>query len=98
MRTTDEYIAMLKECNEELRLKFGVTSLCLFGSVARNEQHEGSDVDVCVDMQPNLFQHVALKRYLEKYLGVPVDVIRRHRNMNPFLKSQIEKDGIFVFS
>lgn len=98
MKTKNEYIAMLNECHEELQSLFGVTSLCLFGSVARDEQHEGSDVDVCVDMQPNLFQHVALKRYLEKYLGTSVDVIRRHRNMNPYLKSEIERDGIFVFS
>lgn len=98
MRTKDEYIEILKQCATVLRTHFGVSSLRLFGSVAREEQQETSDVDVCVEMKPDLFLHVELKRYLEEKLGCPVDVIRMHRNMNDFLKRQIEKDGIFVLS
>lgn len=79
-----------------LRSYFGVTSLRIFGSVARNEQKEGSDVDVCVDMKPNLFLHVELKKFLEEQLGCPVDVVRLHKNMNDFLRRQIEKDGILI--
>lgn len=79
-----------------MRSYFGVTSLRIFGSVARNEQKEQSDVDVCVDMKPNLFLHVELKRFLEEQLGCPVDVVRIHKNMNDFLRKQIEKDGILV--
>lgn len=75
---------------------FGVTSLRIFGSVARNEQKEDSDVDVCVDMKSDLFLHVELKRFLEEQLGCPVDVVRLHKNMNDFLRRQIEKDGILV--
>lgn len=79
-----------------LRSYFGVTSLRIFGSVARNEQNEDSDIDVCVDMKPNLFLHVELKKFLEEQFGCPVDVVRIHKNMNEFLKRQIEKDGILV--
>lgn len=98
MKTKNEYIEILKQCATVLRTRFGVSSLCLFGSVARGEQKETSDVDICVKMKPNLFLHVELKRYLEEQLGCPVDVIRMHSNMNDFLKKQIEKDGIFVLS
>ena len=81
-----------------LHSRFGVRSLRLFGSVAREEQRETSDVDVCVEMKPNLFLRVELKKYLEEHLGCRVDLFRIHKNWNYFLKKQIEKDGIFVLS
>lgn len=96
MKTLNEYIEIIRRCSDVLRSYFGVTSLRIFGSVARNEQKEQSDVDVCVDMKPNLFLHVELKRFLEEQLGCPVDVVRIHKNMNDFLRKQIEKDGILV--
>ncbi len=77
---------------------FGVRTLRLFGSVARNEQCETSDVDVFVDMEPKLFLIIGLKQYLEELLGCSVDVIRKHRNNNPFLLQQIEHDGIDIIS
>lgn len=98
MKTKKEYIDILKSCGHDLEQRFGVRSLCLFGSVARNEQTEVSDVDICVDTEtPNPFLMVRMKNYLEKLLGCSVDVVRYHRNMNAFLKQQIEKDGIFIF-
>nr|WP_308757921.1 nucleotidyltransferase family protein [uncultured Bacteroides sp.] len=96
MRTLNEYIEIIRKCSDMLRSYFGVTSLRIFGSVARNEQNEDSDIDVCVDMKPNLFLHVELKKFLEEQFGCPVDVVRIHKNMNEFLKRQIEKDGILV--
>jgi len=75
---------------------YGVRSLRLFGSVARNEQHESSDVDVFVEMEPDLFQIVGLKQFLEDLLGCDVDIIRKHSNNNAFLFKQIEKDGIDI--
>lgn len=98
MRTKKDYIDILNSCAHELKQQFGVRSLRLFGSVARNEQNEASDIDICVDTEtPNPFLIVRMKRYLEKLLGCSVDVVRFHRNMNAFLKQQIEKDGIFIF-
>ena len=97
MKTRNEYISLLLGSAELLKKQFGVRSLRLFGSVAREEQREESDVDVCVDMKPNPFLRIEMKDYLERLLGCSVDVIREHKNMNTFLKSQIEKDGIYVF-
>lgn len=96
MKSLNEYIEIIRKCSDVLRSYFGVTSLRIFGSVARNEQKEDSDVDVCVDMKPNLFLHVELKKFLEEQLGCPVDVVRLHKNMNDFLRRQIEKDGILI--
>ena len=68
----------------------------MLGSVARNEQKESSDVDVFVEMEPDLFQIIGLKEFLENLLGCSVDVVRKHRNNNEFLLNQIEKDGIDI--
>ena len=75
---------------------YDVRSLRLFGSVARNEQKETSDVDVFVEMAPDLFQIIGLKEFLENLLGCSVDVVRKHRNNDTFLLKQIEKDGIDI--
>lgn len=96
MKTTNEYIDLIKAHSDELRTQFGVQSLRLFGSVSRGEQHEGSDVDVCVEMAPRLFLVIRLQRFLEQLLMCPVDVIRIHKHMNPYLLQSIERDGIYV--
>lgn len=97
MKQQDEYVSLLQSHSDELRLEFGVRSLCIFGSVARNEQHEESDVDICVEMQPKIFLLIALKDKLEQLLGCQVDVVRRHRNMNPILEEEINRNSVYVF-
>ena len=98
MRTRAEYIEMLNSHSDEMRSRFGVSALRIFGSVARNQHSSESDIDVCVDMPPRIFKLVGLGSYLEELLGCHVDVVRNHKNMNPFLKQEIEKDGIYVFN
>ena len=96
MKTKNEYIELNENQEDELREVFGVRSLRLFGSVSRDEQIEGSDVDVCVEMEPQAYLMVRLKRFLERLLGCPVDVVRMHQHMNPFLLREINRDGIYV--
>ena len=96
MKTREEYIALITSHAEELQNTFGITSLRLFGSVARNQHHDGSDVDIYVEMPPKFFLIVRLKSYLEALLGCPVDIIRKHQHLNPFLLKEIEREGIEV--
>jgi predicted nucleotidyltransferase len=98
MKTREEYIALIASHAGELQNTFGITSLRLFGSVARNEHHEGSDVDVFVEMPPKFFLVVRLKAYLEELLDNPVDIIRKHQHLNPILLKEIERDGIEVIA
>lgn len=98
MKTREEYIALIASHAEELQNTFGITSLRLFGSVARNQHHDGSDVDVYVEMPPKFSLIVRLKAYLEDLLGSPVDIIRKHQHLNPFLLKEIERDGIEVIA
>lgn len=91
------YINILLAFKDTIQKNFGVSSLKLFGSVARNQEREDSDVDVCVEMEPDMLKRYALKEYLESILHKSVDVVRFRANMNPTLKSEIERDGILVF-
>ena len=98
MRTRSEYIDTIRAHRSELQKRFGITSMRMFGSVARNEHHDGSDVDLFVTMPPKFYNHIAAAQYLEQLLGCGVDLIQEHRGMRPFFKQQIEDDGIDVFS
>ena len=90
-------IEKLKSTRQYLSDHYGVSSMLLFGSVARNEQTEDSDVDVCVEMKPNLFKQASMKCYLQEMLNCPVDVVRMRENMNPLFKQQILKYGVRVY-
>lgn len=97
MRTTQEYIDMLRANASELQTRFGISSMRLFGSVARGEHNENSDVDVFVEMPAIVYNACAAMEYLEQLLGCKVDLIRNHRNLRPSFKSEIETDGIVIF-
>lgn len=90
-------IEKLKSTRQYLSEHYGVSSMLLFGSVARNEQREDSDVDVCVEMIPNLFNRAGVKVHMEETLGCPVDVVRMRDGMNQLLKQQILKYGVRVY-
>ena len=98
MISKKDCIEKLKNSKNVIVEKFGVRSMRLFGSVARNEQKETSDVDVCVDMEPSLLKRSGLKIYLEEVLNCKVDVLRNHKNMDPYITQQINKDGILIFN
>ena len=91
-------IDILRTCSATLQSDYGIKSLRLFGSVARGEDHEGSDVDVFVETEtPNPFMLMDAKEYLEQRVGRSVDIIRNHKNLNPRLRHRIERDGVTVF-
>jgi hypothetical protein len=98
MRTAEEFIDIIRKHATELREHFGITSMRLFGSVARGENREDSDVDLFVTMPPKLYNVILASQYLEELLGCSVDLIQDHKNLRPFFRQQIEKDGIDIFT
>jgi predicted nucleotidyltransferase len=97
MITQQDAIDRLKKFKHEASSRYGIVSLGIFGSVARNQAINGSDVDVVVEMEKvNPFQMVHLKDDLEQIFGVRVDLVRLRKNMNEFLRKQIERDAIYV--
>ena len=82
----------------ELRDRFGVKSLALFGSVARDETTPASDVDLLVefDRPITLFDLVALQQRLELLLGIPkVELVMRDA-IFPELRESILGEAIHV--
>lgn len=77
--------------------EFGIVRLGIFGSVARNEATERSDVDIVVQtLKPDLFNLVHIKETLQELLHANVDIVRYREKMNPYLKRNIEKEAIYV--
>ncbi len=77
--------------------KYGIEALGLFGSFARDQAKESSDVDIVVKIQtPDPYTIVHIKEELESQLSMPVDIIRLREQMNPFLKERISNEVIYV--
>lgn len=81
-----------------IRQEFDVVSMQLFGSVARGDFKSDSDVDLLVEMPPKIFKLIGLKDYLQNLLGMPVDVVRKHHNLDEFLIREIQRDGIEILA
>lgn len=77
---------------------FGVKSLFLFGSVARDEALTGSDIDLLVefDRPVGLFTFVRLKRYLEEILESSVD-LGTTDSLKPYLQESVFREAIRAF-
>lgn len=97
MKTRQEYIDILRNNASELQNRFGISYMRMFGSVAKNQHHDGSDVDLFVVMPAKAYTLCAAADYLESILGTNVDLIRKHSNMRPFFQNQINQYGIDIF-
>ncbi len=97
MPNKDIIISTLKNLKPELSAKYHIDSIALFGSVARGEAKEDSDVDIAVETPTSdYFVLYDLKENLEEALGAKVDLVRLRANMNPHLKNRISKDAVYV--
>jgi len=93
----EKILSILKNISPALMERYGVSRIGIFGSVARDQASESSDVDVVYEMlKPNGFTAVHLKDELEKNLNYPVDLVRYREQMHPLLKKRIDKEGIYV--
>lgn len=92
-----QVIALLSGKSEEIAARFGVRSLSIFGSTARDEARPDSDVDVLVEFTgPVTFDaHMGLLVYLEDLLGRRVDVVTAS-GLKPRLRPLIEQDLVRV--
>jgi uncharacterized protein len=92
----DDILNFLKEHKDEFKQKYSVEKIGLFGSYARDEATQESDIDIFVEMKPDLFMMVGLKDEIEEEFHKKVDLISKHKNMKPILKEMITKDIIYV--
>jgi uncharacterized protein len=90
-------LRLLRDHKATLCQRFGVRHLSLFGSTARDEAREGSDVDVLVEFDgpATSDRYFGLQFYLEDLFGCPVDLVT-DKALRPELRPYIEKEAIRV--
>ena len=89
---------LLKDKREDiLRIaaKYGAHNVRIFGSVARGEADDKSDIDVLVELEPgrSLLDHAALQLELEKLLGCKVDVATE-RSLRPRIRDRVLQEAL----
>lgn len=90
-------LELLKQSKPELKARFGVTRLALFGSTARDARNLGSDVDVLVafDGPATSKRYFGVQFYLEDLLDCPVDLVTE-KALRPELRPFIEHERVNV--
>jgi|TARA_Y100000592_G_C5434960_1_gene300262 predicted nucleotidyltransferase len=88
---TPRQINIIKSITQKVK----PTLVGVFGSYARGEQNEKSDLDILIDFETkvDLLELIGLEQELSEMLGVRVDLVTR-RSLNSSLKSYIESDLI----
>jgi len=95
--TRDETLRILRANWKQLQEQFAVRSLSIFGSVARDEATDGSDVDLLVefDRPTGYFGLVRLQLFLQDLLGCGID-LGTSGGLRPALRQQVAKEAIRV--
>ena len=99
MINKSEILSFLKGRKEELLSEYQLVKIGLFGSFARNEGTENSDIDLIVEFQPNTEnlseKKSKLKNLVKNHFDRDVDICRE-KYIKPYFKAQILKSAIYV--
>ncbi len=97
MKTRDEVIAILRDLKMETAPRFGVRRFGLFGSYARNEQTETSDLDLLVELErPVPFSAFCrLEDLVRERTGVPVDMTTPD-GLHPQIERRVLAEAVYV--
>jgi hypothetical protein len=97
MKTTDEIIHILKTFKNKSAAKYGIHKLGIFGSYARSQQDEQSDLDVFVVLnEPDYFTIERIKEELEHIIHIPIDVVNYRESLRQSFKENILHDAIYI--
>lgn len=90
-------LRILREKKEELAQRFGIEEIALFGSRARNDASEESDIDLVIlqSRGRDYFKRAEAKYFLERELGKRVD-LGYFDSIRPVIRKRIENDLIHV--
>jgi len=92
----DEILQRLRERQDEMRMRFSVLRIGVFGSYLHGNESEKSDIDLIVDLSEPTFDHyMDLKFYLEALFERPVDLVLSE-TIKPRLKPVIQKGAAYA--
>lgn len=97
MRTLDLILAQLRAVQPDLCRRYPIRSMGVFGSYARGDQNDGSDVDVLVELGDgmDLIAYAGLQLDLSDALGLPVDLVEREA-LRPRLAAQVLSEVVLL--
>jgi len=97
MKSIEEIRNILAKHKKEVKRKYGVKMIKIFGSFIRGEQRSTSDIDILVEFEKpvSLLQIVSLENYLSDIIEIKVDVVPKN-NIRKELKEDILKEAIPV--
>ena len=99
MKTLSEIHSILSTYKEELRKRYKVKDIGIFGSYVRGEEEEKSDLDILVDFEKDaeigLLEFVNMENYLSDLLGIKVDLVEK-TVLKPRIGRNILKEVIYL--
>ena len=86
----------LKEHYSEFKSKYNVEQIGLFGSYARDEATENSDIDIYVEFKNKTFKNISgLWVFLEELYNKKIDLMHKHKRSNGAIFDKIQKEVIY---
>ena len=97
MKSLKNIIQVLQQQKKQIRERYQITELGVFGSYARGEQTDQSDVDLLVDYEqaPTLFKLVELRTNLSQILEMEVDIVTK-QGLKPRIRDRILAEVIYL--
>jgi predicted nucleotidyltransferase len=98
IRDKNEIVAFLKAHKDEMAQRFGVVSVGLFGSYARGDARDDSDIDIAIELRPekkSLSNFLGVRRYLEQEFGKKVD-LGIESTLKPLARAVVDREIIHV--
>lgn len=94
----------LNDCKEKLKefrstygVLMGINRIGIFGSVARGENTDSSDIDIVVDVaHPSFRTMTEMRSLLQSLFGQDVDLVRYRQSLRPRFKQNIDKETVYV--
>jgi predicted nucleotidyltransferase len=98
-RAVEKIKQILKEHKTELKTRYGIKEIGIFGSYIRGEDKHGSDLDVLVEFEKeariSLLDFVGIENYLSDLLGVKVDLVEKSA-LKPRIGKHILKEVVYL--
>lgn len=99
MKTLDEIKRILAKHKPELKKRYKVREIGIFGSYAKNEQRKKSDLDILVEFEDDadigLFEFIDMEFYLSDLLGIKVDLVEK-KALKPYIGKRILEEVIYL--